>query len=130
MLVIRDSQLQSFIAQNEDDVVKLVCDAVIKSNRERVKDVRPLRLISMAKIGIERARSAGVTRPEDIAAFVALMFEISPKFYRHPQIAAVLADPNYAMGERLTQLPERITDEVWDEATQAYDPKFWFPDAA
>ena len=130
MLVIRDSQIQSFIAQNDSDVVKLVCDAVIKSNHERVKDIRPLRLISMAKIGIERAKSAGVTRPEDIAPFVALMFEISPKFYRHPQVAAVLADETYTMGERITQLPERVTDEQWDEICLAYDPKFWFPDVA
>ena len=130
MLVIRDSQLQSFIAQNDNDVVRLVCDAVIKSNPERIKDVRAMRLISMAKIGIERAKSAGVTRPEDIAPFVALMFEISPKFYRHPQIAPVLADQTYSMGERIAQLPERVSDEAWAEACEAYDPKFWFPDVA
>lgn len=130
MLVIRDSQIQAFIAQNENDVVKLVCDAVIKSNHERVKNIRPLRLISMAKIGIERAKEAGVTRPEDVAPFVALMFEISPKFYRHPQVAAVLADANYTMAERIAQLPERVTDEQWEEICLAYDPKFWFPDVA
>ena len=130
MLVIRDAQIQSFIAQNDNDVVKLVCDAVVKSNPERVKNIRPLRLISMAKIGIERAKQTGVTRPEDIAAFVALMFEISPKFYRHPQVAAVLADANYTMGERIAQLPERVNDEQWEEICLAYDPKFWFPDVA
>ena len=130
MLVIRDSQIQAFIAQNENDIVKLVCDAVIKSNNERVKDIRPLRLISMAKSGIERAKTAGVTRPEDIAPFVALMFEISPKFYRHPKVAAVLADETYPMGERIGQLPERVTDEEWDEICMAYDPNFWFPDVA
>lgn len=130
MLVIRDSQIQGFIAQSENDIVKLVCDSVIKADHERVENIRPLRLISMAKIGIERARSVGVTRPEDIAAFVALMFEISPKFYRHPAIAAVLTDGNFSIGDRIAQLPDRINDEVWEEACLAYDPKFWFPDVA
>lgn len=130
MLVIRDSQIQAFIAQTDEDVVKLVCDAVKKSNPERVKNVKPERLEAMAKIGIERARSAGATRPDDIAPFVALMFEISPKFYRHPQVAAILADANYTVSERISQLPERISEEQWEEISMAYDPKFWFPDVA
>ena len=130
MLVIRESQLQSFIAQNDNDVVKLVCDALIKSNFERVMDVRPARLVAMAKIGIETAKRNGVTRPEDIASFVALMVEISPKFYRHPQVAAILAETQFPMTERIKSLPDRITDEQVEEITLAYDPKFWFPDVA
>jgi hypothetical protein len=129
MLVIRDAQLQAFIAKDEKDVVKVVCEAVIKANPGRVKDIRPRRLISMVKIGIERAQAAGVTRTEDIAAFVALMFEVSPKFYRHPQVAAVLADQNFPIGERIQQLPVRVSDEAWEEISQVYDPKFWFVEA-
>ena len=129
MLVVRDAQLQQFVAPTEDDLVKAVCDAVIKSNPARVETLRPLRIVAMAKIGIEKARSIGVTRPEDIAAFVALMFEVSPKFHKHPQIAAVLADANFSIGERLAQLPVRVGEDVWEEVANVYDPKFWFPDA-
>jgi hypothetical protein len=57
-----------------------------------------------------------------------LMFEISPKFYRHPLIAQVIADSNYSMGERIAQLPARIDDGVWEEIANVYDAKFWFPD--
>lgn len=128
MLIIRDSQIQAFIPQTDEDLIKLVCDAVKKSNSERVKYLSPARFVLMASMGIERAKQAGVTRPEDIAPFVALMFEISPKFYRHPHVAAVLADANYTMAERIAQLPERVTDEQWAEICLAYDPKFWFPD--
>ena len=63
MLVVRDAQIQQFVAPTERDLVKVVCDAVIKSNPARVEPLRPLRIISMAKIGIERAKSVGVTRP-------------------------------------------------------------------
>jgi hypothetical protein len=128
MLVVRDAQIQQFVAPTERDLVKAVCDAVIKSNPARVEHLRPLRIIAMVKIGIERARSVGVTRPEDVAAFVALMFEISPKFYKHPLVAQVLADGNYPMGERITQLPKRIEDDVWEEIANVYDANFWFPE--
>lgn len=128
MLVIRDAQLQQFIAPTENDLVKAVCDAVAKANPARVESLRPGRIIVMAKVGIERARSVGATRPEDIAAFVALMFEISPKFYKHPLIAQVLADTNFSMGERIVQLPTRVDESVWEEVANVYDPKFWFPD--
>jgi len=128
MLVVRDAQLQQFVAPTQQDLVKVVCDAVIKSNPARFEALRPGRIIAMAKIGIERARSVGVDRPEDIAAFVALMFEISPKFYRHPLIAQVLGDANFSMGERIAQLPVRIDDAVWEEVANVYDPKFWFPE--
>jgi hypothetical protein len=128
MIVVRDAQLQQFVAPTEQDLVKVVCDAVIKSNPARFEALRPGRIIAMVKIGIERARSVGATRPEDIAPFVSLMFEISPKFYRHPLIAQVIADSNYSMGERIAQLPARIDDGVWEEIANVYDAKFWFPD--
>jgi hypothetical protein len=126
MLVIRDIQIQSFIANNDEDVYKIVLDAVKRSNPSRVGTAKAERLESMVRAAIERARSEGVTRPEDIAAFVALMFEISPKFYRQPEIAAVLADTNFPVGDRLLQLNERVSEEAWAEAETAYDAEFWF----
>lgn len=129
MLVIRDSQIESFIANNDADLVKVVCDAVIKANQERVSTIRPMRLVSMVKLGIERAKAASVKSPEDIGVFVALMFGVSPTFDQQPEIASVLADKNYAMSERLSQLPERVTDEAWDEAVDSYDETFWFIEA-
>ena len=130
MLVIRDAQIQSFIAANDDELLRVVCDAVIRVNPGRVADVRAPRVESMARLGIARARSSGFNKAEDIAAFVALMFEISPTFDTQPAIAAVLADENYSPGERLTQLPERVSDEAWAEAVGSYDADFWFSDGA
>lgn len=128
MLVIRDSQIQSFIASSETDIVEAVCEALIDSDPDRTEPIRPERLIAMAKLGIERARQEGFQRPEDIAAFVALMFLISPKFYRHPVIAQALADETYPLSDRLAFLAERVDDAAWAEAETAYDPEFWFRD--
>jgi hypothetical protein len=126
MLVIRDEQLRSFIARDENDLLELVAEAVIKANPQRVSAIRPERMVSMVKLGIERARAAGIDLAEDIAAFVALMFEISPGFDQQPSIAAVLADTSFPIGERLWQLAERVPDEAWDEAVASYDENFWF----
>lgn len=126
MLVIRDSQIQSFIAANDEDIFTIVAEAVKRANPKRISAASEERLESMVKIGIERAKSEGISRPEDIAAFVALMLEISPKFYRQPQIAAVLKDENFSIGERILQLDERVPEEAWAEAETAYDAEFWF----
>jgi hypothetical protein len=129
-MIIRDTQIESFIAANESELVTAVCEALIRTDRERVAGIRPLRLLSMARIGIAKAREAGFSRPEDLAVYVALMFHIAPDFAEHPVIAGVLADKNFPLSERLRQLSERIPDEVWEEAEKRYDPSFWIKDAA
>ncbi len=126
MLVIRDAQIQSFIAQNEHDVLELVCQAVFEACGERVKDIQENRLIDMVNIGMDTARMMGATRPEDIAAFVVLMFEFSPTFYRDQFVSTVLNDPSYPIGDLIAQLPERVPAEAWDAICEDYDPAFWF----
>lgn len=129
-MIIRDTQIESFIAANESELVTAVCESLIRTDRERVAGIRPLRLLSMARIGIAKAREAGFSRPEDLAVYVALMFHIAPDFAEHPVIAGVLADKNFPLSERLRQLSERIPDEVWEEAEKSYDPSFWIKNAA
>ncbi|MGI8813343.1 MAG: hypothetical protein ACR2IH_12585 [Pyrinomonadaceae bacterium] len=130
MLVIRDAQIQSLIAKNDDDIVRLTGEAVIRACHSRVESIRPLRLLSMVEIGIARAKELGFNNAEDIAAFVTLMFEVSPQFSDQHEIAAVLADTNFSPGDRLSQLPDRASDAAWAEAEQLYDARFWFADTA
>lgn len=125
MLLIRDSQIQNFVAADETELITAICEALIRTDRERVAGIRPLRVLSMAKMGIARAREAGFTRAEDIAVYVGLMFHIAPDFASHPAIAAVLNDSNFPLSERLQQLSERVPEQAWDEAEAKYDPDFW-----
>lgn len=126
MLVIRDAQIQSLIAGNDDDLEVLIENAVRKVNPSRVDGITPDRVKSMVRIGIDRARNAGFAKAEDLAVFVALMFEISPQFYEQPLIAEVLSDSTYPPSDRLEQLFERVQDEGWAEAVDLYDEKIWF----
>ncbi len=126
MLVIRDAQLQSFIATSDDDLEVLIAQAELRINPSRVDGVRPVRLRSMARIAMETATSVGLTNAEDIAGFAALMFEISPRFHLEPTIATALADETFKPGERLSLLFERTSDENWAEAEKLYDENIWF----
>ena len=129
MLVIRDAQIQSLIAQGADDLEKLVENAVRKVNPLRVDGLTPKRVKSMVRIAIARARESGLSKAEDLGVFAALMFEISPQFFEQPSIAKVLADATYPPGDRLEQLFERVPDEAWAEAVDLYDEKIWFAES-
>ena len=82
MLVIRRSQLEEFIARDDAELVSVVRRAVRAANGSRVKVYTDQQLDAMVKIGIDRARSRGLEFAEDIAAFVAIMFEVAPTIRR------------------------------------------------
>ena len=81
----------------------------------------------MLEIGIARAKSHGLTGAEDIAAFIAVMFEIAPRFDEQTEIRQVLTDDRFPPNVRLDQLFMLVPDEVWIEASKKYDDSFWFP---
>ena len=126
MFVIRKEQIQHFIAKDDSELVELIVQAIREANSERVSDYEDKKLEEMVKIGIDRARSYDLERGEDIAAFVALMFEIAPNFDEQEEIKTILADTNYAPSERINQLWKRASDEAWEEAEQSYKADVWF----
>jgi hypothetical protein len=128
MLVIKQSQIQHFIASDEEELVRVVRDGVRAANAERVADYDDEKLAEMVKFGIERARSHKIERAETIAAFVAVMLEIAPNFDEQEQIKMVLEDGNFPPDERFFQLFERVPEESWQAAENLYDARIWFPD--
>ena len=129
MLIIRDAQLQAFLAADEDELVRVVCEAVRSSNPARVKGYSDETLQKMVRVAINRARNRGIAKAEYIAAFAALMFEISPRFDEQPTISAVLDDTNFSPEERLFQLFDRVPEEAWSEAERTYDESVWLENA-
>jgi hypothetical protein len=127
MLVIREQQIQYFIAATEEELVKVIAQTVREMNPDRVADYDAAQLAELVKFGMERARSHGLRLAETIAAFVALMFEIAPNFDEQPQIKAVLADANYPADDRVSQLWARTSDDEWQEAENLYNARVWFP---
>ena len=129
MLVIREEQIQSFIAADDDEIAKIAAEAIRGSNPDRVSGLSESRLRSMARIGVDRARAAGFAKAEDIAVFVSLMFEVSPQFNEQPAIANVLQNTALTPNDRFEQIFEQVPDDAWTEAQDLYDEKIWFPPA-
>ncbi len=130
MLIIRKQQIQEFIARDETELTDVVRQAIRAANGDRVKDHNDVELNSMLKIGIDRARSRGLTFAEDIASFVAIMFEVAPRFDEQPDIRKVLEDPKFSPDIRMEQLFTCVDDAAWVEAGGLYQDSFWFPGKA
>jgi len=128
MLVIRKEQIQEFIATDDDQLAKVVAEAVRKANGERVEGYEDAELERMVRLGFDRARSHGLTGAEDIAAFVAVMFEVAPRFDEQEAIKQVLDDPSFPPSMRFYQIFDRAPGEAWNEAGRRYEDSFWFPD--
>lgn len=128
MLIIREQQIQHFIAADEPALVRLIRQVVRETNPERVRDYSDQTLDSMANIGIQRAKSHGLELAEDITAFVALMFDLAPNFDKQKDIEKILNDKTYSPAENVRYLWERVPEKAWKEAEGLYDVKIWFPD--
>lgn len=129
MLVIRKQQIQAFIARNDTELTDVIRTAIRAANTSRVKDLDDAELNAMLKIGIERAKSRGFTDAEDIAYFVAIMFEIAPRFDEQTDISKVVENTVFPPDIRLDQLFTNVSDAAWAEAGRGYEDSFWFPDA-
>jgi hypothetical protein len=129
MLIIRKEQIQHFIAETDAELVGLIAGIMRTANPERVAGYSDETLEAMVKTGVERARAHDFERAEDIAAYVAVMFEISPVFDENAEVKAILDDENFTVEERFKQLWGRTSDELWQELENKYDARVWFPDA-
>ena len=128
MLIIREEQIQHFIAEDETALVRLIRQIVRDLNPERVADYSDQVIDSMIRIGILRAESRGLNLAEDIAAFVAVMFEIAPNFDTQKDIEQIFNDTAFLPTDRFRYLWDRVTEDAWKEAEANYDVKIWFPD--
>jgi hypothetical protein len=128
VLIIREEQIQHFIAKDEPELVKLIAQVIRTGNFERVEGHSDETLEAMTRIGIERAQNYDFQSAEDIAAFVAVMFEISPDFDRQEDIKQLLEDKNFTPAQRFEQIWGRISEDAWLQAQETYNANIWFPE--
>ena len=126
MLVIRDAQIQALIADSDEKLVEIIEKAVRTAAPVRAEGVSPERLKPMVERCVATARREGFQKAEDIAVFSALMFVLSPHFFREPAFAEVLRDERFPADQRLFQLFERVPDLSWSDAVDLYNHAFWF----
>lgn len=129
MLVIKKEQIEKFIAEDDTQLVRVLRDIVREAFHEGVEPHTDATLDGMIRIGVERARSRGFNSAPDIAAFVAIMFEISPDFDQEEQIDAFLKDETFSGAMKIEQMLGRVPDDDWAKAEEMYEPESWFPEA-
>jgi hypothetical protein len=130
MIVIRNEQFQHFIATDESERVAVISSAVRKACGDRVADFDDKQIAAAVKLGIQRAQVHGLSNAEDVAAFIAVMFEVAPRFDEQPEISQLLADPNLRPTDRFYLMIDRASEKAWTEAERRYEDSFWFPNAA
>lgn len=128
MFKLRDSHFEAFQPLTDKLLVGRIVLHLHEHHSEVIGRLPDDLLREMVAGGIARARRHGLTWESSLTLFVALMFEIAPNFDEHPVIRSILEEPTLPPDERLDLLPDRISDEEWEEARQSYDRNAWFPE--
>jgi hypothetical protein len=108
---------------DELDLLDHIIDHLCAEQPEAVAELGDGEIRWRVALGVARARSHGITQPEAITAYVALMFLVAPDFDQHPHISEVLADTSAPAATRLKTLFEKTSEQDWDEA--AASSKGW-----
>jgi hypothetical protein len=121
-------QMREMLAGSES----LLRDAIKKLVREEhayVVEGLPADLLDeMIDNGIKTARGFGLSAADKLAAFVLLMFEFGPEFYKHQRIYPKLTDTNVEPDARLTAVIDETPSEVWEHIQSALHRQTWFPE--
>lgn len=91
----------------------------------KVGELPDEKLYELVRVGIARARSYAMTLESSLAAFTAVMFEISPNFDEHRLCQVLLNDEQFAPDARLDELLDVLTEKNWESIRADYDPQAW-----
>lgn len=101
---------------SDSELLEHVVGHLCEEQAEAVAGLTDKEIERRARLGIGRARGAGFTQPEEITAFVTLMFVVAPDFDAHPKIAKALG--NLTGPKRLQNLFQQTSEEDWAEAAE------------
>ncbi|PTL75693.1 hypothetical protein [Vitiosangium sp. GDMCC 1.1324] len=128
MLRISKKQFDDFLLHDESAFIDFVAHHIREESPELVEGFPDESLRSLVASGLVRARGHDLRRPEDLTAFVSIMFEIAPNFDEHPAIRKVLRDPSIPVDERMSALFKKVPPKAWEEADLNYDSGAWYPE--
>lgn len=93
-----------------------------------VSALPPDKLESLIKVGIGKAKRYEMKAESAIAAFVFVMFDVSPNFDRHRLSQVLLNDEDTVPDQRMTELLGVLSDDNWESIRKDYDPLAWEPE--
>jgi hypothetical protein len=128
MFKIRQEQIEAMLMHNEEKFIDFVVKHVRQECPDDVCGIDPVSLREMVTNGLTRARSYDLEKPQDLTAFVAIMFDISPNFDEQPYIQRALRDKSVPIEQRFNTMIERVPDKAWEEAETKTNYDAWFPE--
>lgn len=128
MLNIRKKQSDACLLNDEEEFVKFIVGHLRQESPALVGGFSDDSMQSMVSSGLKRARGYGFRSPEDLTAFVSIMFEVAPNFDEQPEIHRVLTDETVPIDQRFDLIFENASEEAWDEANEKYDYEAWYPE--
>lgn len=134
-MMIRSEQMEALEAAAEENFLRRVAAHLLEQyaktvvhlpDEESVVEELPEEILhSLVRRSIERARSYGLSFESSIAAFSAVMFEVSPNFDKHQLSQLLLNDENTDPNVRLDELLEVLTEKNWEFIRRDYDAAAW-----
>jgi hypothetical protein len=128
MLNIRQEQIKAMLMHNEEKFIDLVVKHVQQECPDDIRDIDPVSLREMVTNGLARARSYELEKPQDLTAFVAIMFDISPNFDEQPNIQQALRDKSIPIEQGFNTMIECVPDKAWEEVETNKNSDAWFPE--
>ena len=128
MINIRQEQIEAMLMHNEEKFIDFVVKHVQQECSDDVRDIDPVSLREMVTNGLARARSYDLEKPQNLTAFVAIMFDISPNFDEQADIQRALRDKSVPIEQRFNAMIERVPDKAWEEAEKNKNYDAWFPE--
>ena len=128
MFKIRQEQIEAMLMHNEEKFIDFVVKHVKQECPDNVRGIDPVSFREMVTNGLARARSYDLEKPQDLTAFVAIMFDISPNFDEQPNIQQALRDQSIPIEQRFNAMIERVPDKTWEEAEANKNYDVWFPE--
>ncbi|MEP6900566.1 MAG: hypothetical protein ABJA66_02385 [Actinomycetota bacterium] len=138
-LSIRAEQMSVIEAVTQENFVRRIVDhlldeypkaqVILPGDEKFTVDQLPAEtLYDLVRTGIARARGYGITFESSIAAYTAVMFEVSPNFDTHRLCQVLLNDEEVEPNNRLDEVLNVLTEKNWESIRADYDPNAWKPE--
>jgi hypothetical protein len=128
MLVLETVAQENFVRRIAAHLVAEYPKALVTlptDEKFTVEELPEEKLDDLVRTGIARARGHQMTFESSIAAFTAVMFEVSPNFDQHRLCQVLLNDEHIEPNSRLDELLDVLTEKNWDSIRADYNPQAW-----
>lgn len=123
---LRDEHIRAMSPAIEADFRRRIKFHLRDEHGPAVEDMDERILEDRISLGLDRARTYGISSEVNLVTFVALMFEIAPEFDMQPTISRVLHDTQEEdVDVRMNSLFRVLSQNDWEEAERLKTPDSW-----